>query len=117
MSEADRLIAVIADQLQDWPAEDADVHVEFYEPARDWLALLAEIARRRPCREGDAMSDIYVNGERLDVVSAEITMHHVMSDGSLVPPHGACPVCARVPLVGAVVCEHGVSLPPQADHA
>jgi len=40
----------------------------------------------------------------------EVTMWHVLADGTLVVPEGACPQCARVPLGDEpVVCEHGVA--------
>jgi hypothetical protein len=46
------------------------------------------------------------------VTHADITMRYVNPDGTLTAPGDACPTCARVPLKGAVICPHGIALPP-----
>lgn len=51
MSDVERLLAVIAEGVEHLPVEDRGVGIEFFEPARDWLALLAEVKRLREQNE------------------------------------------------------------------
>jgi hypothetical protein len=61
-----RLLAIIAEPFnpdpynpgdEGWPPDDDDVGMEFFEPAGDWRALLAEIQRLRKVDEGGRDDD------------------------------------------------------------